>query len=126
MIKENNYYVTKVNMNFNFIQHDVITTYKTLIDAFFDQFFILPICVLVTFLLIIVLNIYDFYSKITSLIHKDYVDEKHMHKIRQNLKNLSGFREEVVQVENSELVVATIDKFLNEDYSHPRFTYDEI
>ena len=29
-------------------------------------------------------------------------------------------------MENSELVVATIDKFLNEDYSHPRFTYDEI
>jgi hypothetical protein len=31
-----------------------------------------------------------------------------------------------LQVENSELVVATIDKFLNEDYNHPRFTYDEI
>jgi len=113
-------------MNFNFIQHDVITTYKSLLDSFFDQFFILPICVFFTFFLIIVLNIYDFYSKITSLIHKDYVDEKHMHKIRQNLKNLSGFREEVVQVENSQLVVATIDKFLNEDYSNPRFTYDEI
>jgi hypothetical protein len=81
-----------VNMNFNFVQFDVITTYKTLIDSFFNQFFILPVCVVFTFVLILVLNIYDFYTKITSLIHKDYVDEKHMHKIRQNLKNLSSFR----------------------------------
>jgi hypothetical protein len=99
--KQDKYYVTKVNMNFNFHQKDIITKYKTFLDAFFEVFFIFPICAGLMFFVILLLNTYDFFVKISHTVHKDYVDEKHLHRIRQHLKNLTGFREEVLNVPNS-------------------------
>ena len=112
-------------MNFNFVQKHIVTTYITLVDAFFDVFFIFPLCVIFSYMLILVINIYDFYSKISELIHKEYIDDKHVHRIRHHLKNLTGFREEVIKLPNSASIVASIDKFLNLDYDG-KFSYEEI
>lgn len=125
IIIQDSLYLTKVNMNFNFVQKHAVTTYITLVDAFFDVFFIFPLCIAFSFGLIVLINFYDFYLKISQLIHKEYVDDKHVHRIRHHLKNLTGFREEVLKTDNSELVVATIDKFLNLDYEG-KFSYEEI
>lgn len=112
-------------MHYDFHEKLRKTIYKTLLDSFFNIFFSFPIVTGGLFGIIILLNLYDFYVKIAEAIHKDYVDDKHIHSIKQHLKNLTGFREEVINVANSSAVVATIDKFLNLDYDG-QFTYGEI